>query len=272
MHFQRPGLALANGAVYIAFSSHEDVDPYHGWVLAFNASTYALVPNGALNVTPNKVGTTLTYSRSGIWMSGGAPAVDAGNNLYLSTGNGTFDANTGGSNYGDSTLKLGTGAGLAVADWFPRPIRPRSTWPTAIMVPEAHAVGECRRHPLHRRRRQRRHLFVLLQSSLGHYGGTVTPADSNVHQEFNIGHTIFATPAFWNNAVYIAGVASGLQNYTFDATDGLFNTGAASISSHALAGRAPVRPFPHTAPPTALPGRWYPKPAAPITPRAAAPP
>jgi chitodextrinase len=235
LHFQRPGLALANGVVYIAFSSHEDVDPYHGWVLAFNASTYALVSNGALNVTPNKVGTTLAYSRGGIWMSGGAPAVDAGNNLYLSTGNGTFDANTGGSNYGDSTLKLSTGAGLAVADWFTP-----ADQATLNLADRDHGAGGA---VLLVNAGGSNYLvvggkegtfFVLPQNSLGHYGGSVTPADSNVHQEFNIGHGIFSTAAFWNNALYVAGVGSGLQNYTFDTTDGLFNTGAASIGSHAF--------------------------------------
>ena len=234
LHFQRPGLALAGGVVYVAFASHEDRDPYHGWVLGFNASSFALAANEVLNLTPNQVGST-TYSRGGIWMSGGAPALDAANNLYLSTGNGTFDAAGGGSNFGDSTLKLSTAAGLAVADWF-TPADQASLDSSdndhgsggAVLLVNAgggnYIVAGGKEGTL----------FVLLQSSLGHYGASVTPANSNVHQDFSIGHGIFSTAAFWNNSLYIAGAGSGLQSYTFDTTLGLFNTGAASIGGHSF--------------------------------------
>ncbi len=232
---QRPGLALVNGVVYVAFASHEDRDPYHGWILGFNAATFALASNEVLNLTPNHVG-SVSYSRGGIWMSGGAPAVDAGNNLYLSTGNGTFDADSGGSNYGDSTLKLSTGAGLAVADWF-TPYN-QGTLDSAdldhgsggaVLLVNAgggnYIVAGGKEGTL----------FVLPQSSLGHYSATAALESPKVHQEFNIGHEIFSTAAFWNNSLFIAGGGSGLQSYTFDTTSGLFDAGAASISGHVFA-------------------------------------
>ena len=47
----RPALLLANGVVYLAYGSHGDVSPYHGWLLGFNAQT--LQPQGVFNSTPN---------------------------------------------------------------------------------------------------------------------------------------------------------------------------------------------------------------------------
>src|SRR4051812_10385011 len=52
-HIQRPGLLLANESVYISFGSHGDQDPYHGWMLRYDAAdlrrqlgVYASTPNG----------------------------------------------------------------------------------------------------------------------------------------------------------------------------------------------------------------------------------
>jgi outer membrane protein assembly factor BamB len=36
---QRAGLLLLHGIVYIGFGAHEDMGPWHGWILAYNATT-----------------------------------------------------------------------------------------------------------------------------------------------------------------------------------------------------------------------------------------
>jgi hypothetical protein len=106
---QRPGLALVNGVVYIAWSSHCDHGPYHGWLMGYDRTTLERV--AVYNDTPDG-------SEGGIWMSGQAPAADASGNLYLATGNGTVDT-SGGANRGQSFLKLTpNGANFTVASWF----------------------------------------------------------------------------------------------------------------------------------------------------------
>jgi hypothetical protein len=104
----RPGLLLLNGVVYIAFGSHGDIGPYHGWVLGYNASTLAQL--AVFNTTPNG-------SEGAIWQGGQGLVADT-DNVYFMTGNGSFDANTGGAEYGDSVVKLATSTGLSVSDYF----------------------------------------------------------------------------------------------------------------------------------------------------------
>ena len=110
---QRQGLTLANGVVYITWSSHCDWGPYHGWVIGYDAST--LTRQVVYNATP-------TGGLGGMWESGMGMAVDADGALYVVTGNGTVGvpndpANV--TNRGSSALKLTRAGGtLSVASWF----------------------------------------------------------------------------------------------------------------------------------------------------------
>ena len=104
---QRPALLLSNGVVYIAFGSHADLPPYHGWLFGYSApnvqqqvAAYIVTPDG---------------SRGSIWQSGRGPAADSSGNIYLETANGDFD---GASNLSESVIKLSTAGGLSVTDWF----------------------------------------------------------------------------------------------------------------------------------------------------------
>src|SRR6266853_1279183 len=107
---QRPGLLLLNGKVYVAWASHGDITPYHGWVIGYDAAD--------LTQSPIVFNTTPDGGLGGIWMSGTGPAADADGNIYVITGNGTFDTAAPRTNYGDSFIKLSTTGGLSVADFF----------------------------------------------------------------------------------------------------------------------------------------------------------
>ena len=111
-HSQRPGLILADGQVWLAFASTipGDWNPWHGWVMTYNAST--LAQTGVFV-------TTTTGSGGGIWHSGGAPAIDAAGNVYFLTGNGTGQAYDGVNNFQESLLKFNfTGNALSLVDWY----------------------------------------------------------------------------------------------------------------------------------------------------------
>ena len=104
MQNQRAGLAEAGGNIIICWGSHEDITPYHGFIMAYNATTLAQA--GIYNVTGSG-------SQGAIWMQGRAPAVDASGNVYVITANGTWD---GSQNFSESFLKLNSS--LSLLDWF----------------------------------------------------------------------------------------------------------------------------------------------------------
>lgn len=106
---QRSSLALSNGRIFIAWSSHSDQLPYHGWVMAYDATALAqtMIWSSAPDGTP--------FNGAGIWMGGRAPAVDADNNVYYTTGNGTWDGVT---NFGESFVKFGSTPDSPLLDWF----------------------------------------------------------------------------------------------------------------------------------------------------------
>ena len=106
---QRVGLVLANGKVYIAFSSFCDIGDYHGWIFAYTYNGTAFAQTNAYNDTANG-------AQGGIWGADGALVADGNGNLYIQIGNGTFDANTGGVDMGESFVRLN--AQLQRQDYF----------------------------------------------------------------------------------------------------------------------------------------------------------
>ena len=105
---QRPGLLLENNpntgveTVYIGWAGAA-----HGWMMGYNATT--LAQTALLNTTPDGL-------RGGVWQSGNGIAADSSGYIYASTGDGPFDADTGGLDYADSLLKLD--GNLNIVDYF----------------------------------------------------------------------------------------------------------------------------------------------------------
>lgn len=230
---QRPGLALVNGTVYIAWASHEDVPPYYGWVIGYTYDGTSFEQASVLNVTPN-------VGYGGIWMSGSAPAADSDGNLYLLTGNGIFDADQTAplpnNDYGDSLLEVSND--LLVSQYFTPPDQDLGvpedldfgSGGAAVLVdlpegsPVAHLIvgggkdGD---------------LYVLNRDNLGGY------SDLGVWQKIPIGGPIYATPAFWNNYLYLGGASTALLEYKLDPGDAQFSLSASSMPTFAYVGTTP---------------------------------
>jgi hypothetical protein len=214
---QRPGLTLANGNVYIAFASHGDRPPYHGWVLAYNA-TALQQQTAVFNASPNSGG-------AGIWMSGQAPVVDSSGNLYFLTGNlrlladnpmtdcpGTQPNKNAGdesvaATYGESYVKL-SGSNLSVLDYF-KPFTAHSldcsdsdvSSGGAMEVPlSGYIVGGGKDGML----------YLVNENSMGGYN----LISNNVSQVFDAqSGLIFSSPVWWNNNIYLWGNHTVLKSW-----------------------------------------------------------
>lgn len=219
MENQRAGLALVGGVVYIAWGSHEDTDPWYGWVVgyAYNGSGFGQV--GALNTAPNS-------RRGGIWMSGAAPAADSAGQLYVVTGNAGFDVtNTSPPNddYGDSLLQLS--ATLGVQQYF----TPSDEASDSLYNDDFGAGGAAVLADLPSSSPVQHlviaggkdgNLYVLDRGALDGLG------DGNAWQEISVGTevpesygapgVIWSVGAFWNDYYYIAGAEEPLAAYRLD--------------------------------------------------------
>jgi len=221
---QRPALLLLNGVIYISWAGFLDTDFYHGWLIGYDAAT--LNPVTIFNDTPDG-------GRGGIWMSGGGPAADAQGNIYLLTGNGDFNATTGGRNYGDTFLKLGTSSGLSVTDWFTPHDQSNMAnndldlggGGAVILLdqpagPLPHLVLGGSKGGM---------LYVVNRDGLGHFNSA---NDSQIVQSFTVGSNgIYSAPLFWQNTLYAAASGSPLSAYPFSPTNDQFQTAPSIVSS-----------------------------------------
>ncbi len=228
-HLQRPGLLLLYGTLYVAFGSHGDEAPWHGWLMAYDAST--LQQTSVFNTTPNN-------PEGSIWQGGRGLAADSEANIYCATGNGIWD---GLQSWGQSVLRLATESGLSVADYFtPAEWNPLNTNDTDLgssgptLIPGTsllYAIGK------------EGELFLLDKTNLG----KVAPLNSQIKQSFQAadpgltltqqeGAFLVFNTALWDNSggqfVYMWPFGQPLRSYRM--TNELFGTMAYSTNTTAL--------------------------------------
>ncbi len=241
---QRPGLLLLNGVIYIGFGAHQDLGPWHGWLLAYYANTlqqravYCSTPNG---------------SASGVWLSGGAPPADVIDPVnapygrtFLTTGNGSFNAappydNT--MSFGDDVERLDLSTTInapgANPSSFPQQLPVTDSFTPSnqatldlqdkdlgagnpVILPDqsvgghTHLMAEIGKNGT---------LYLIDRDAMGGFNSTT----DNIVQEFAATAGMWGNPAFWNNTLYVGGSYSVMKTYTLSA--GLFNTTPQSLTS-----------------------------------------
>ena len=219
---QRAGLALVDGVVYIAWTAHEDVPPWYGWVIGYSYSGAAFTQVAVFNTAPAAQG-------GGIWMAGGAPASDSNGDLYLVTGNGAFDAAADAApntDYGDSLLRLSGTLGL-LQYFTPSDQATDSGEDLDFGAGGAAVLADL---PSERIPRllicggKDGSLYLLNRDSLGGFG------DSLAVQKIDFGHRIFGTGAYWNSNYFLSGDNGPLMDYLLNA--GVEQVGLLGSSAH----------------------------------------
>lgn len=229
---QRTGLLLRNGVVYIGFGSHGDHQPYHGWILGYDAST--LNQTLAFCLTPNGEG-------AGVWQSGGAIASDSSGDLYFVSGDGSFDADTGGHDFGDTVMRLrATGA---VADWFTP--HDQQALDSAnidlgaggvLLLPDQAGSHQ---HELVTAGKNGT-IYLLDRDNMGHFNPSndsqIVQSLPNVFPNGTPEPGNFSAPVYWNGFVYFSPVADSIQAFALNS--GLLSTTATmrSATSYAFPG------------------------------------
>jgi len=222
----RAGLLLLHDVVYSAWTSYCDWGGYHGWLIGHEAKTLRQI--SVFNSTPN------AWAGS-FWMSGAAPAADSEGNIYVISGNGPFDADTKGSDFGDSFLKLSSIDGLAIADYF----TPHNQADLnradmdlgssgAVLLPDS--VGNnVHRHLLISAGKEGR-IYLLDRDQMGHFHAD---GDRQIVQSLEgaIG-PLYGGPAYFNNTVYFAASNDALK--AFSISGGELGTSPSARSSQAF--------------------------------------
>ena len=238
VHKTRPGLLIWNGLVYTSWGSHCDAGSYAGWVLSYNETTLAQA--GVLNLEPNG-------SEGGIWAAGSGPAVDANGNLYLLTGNGTFDTTLNSSgfpsrnDFGNAFVKISTSGALSVTDYFTM----TNTVSESNSDTDLGSGGLLLLPPLNNAQGQPvslvvgagkdHNIYVLDQSNMGRFNPNMDAIYQLLSNALPGGS--WSSPAWFNGKLYYGGVGDSLKAFTF--ANGAFSLTSHSANAFAFPGTTP---------------------------------
>ncbi len=212
----RAGLLLLNGIVYIGFGSHGDNGPWHGWILAYNAAT--LQQTGVFCTSANGQG-------SGVWQGGAGLAADVPDpvnhpfgRMFVTTGNGTYDATSpyaNGMDFGDDDLRLDlTNGVLTVQDAFTPSNQANLSSSDqdlgsggAVLLPpqtgahpnELVQVGKSGT------------IYVVDRDNMGGYS---TSSNDDVQEFPTQMGGLWGMPAYWNGNLYFWGRNDNLRSFT----------------------------------------------------------
>ena len=235
---QRAGLLLLHGIVYIASGAHEDMGTWHGWILAYNATT--LKQTGAWCSTPNGY-------RAGIWGAGTGLAADVPDpvghpfgRIFTSTGNGKFDAvapnYSNSMDFGDSIFKLDltngaptmAAGGKTVGDNF-TPFN-QAALDTGdedqgsggtVILPDAASGGQ---HLLVQVGKSGK-IYVINQENMGGYH----PSNTSDPQQKAAVRPMYGAPAYWNGRLYFWASRDVLRAFSF--VNGVMSATSTSASA-----------------------------------------
>jgi hypothetical protein len=233
---ERAALLLQNDTLYLAWTSHCDIDPYTGWIMAYGASS--LHQTSVLNITPNG-------SEGSVWMSGAGLATDSAGNIYLLSANGTFDTTLNGQgfpskgDFGNAFLKLSTaGSTLAVLDYFTMHDTVSESGADddfgssgVLVLPDVTDGSGTTRH-LAVGAGKDGNIYLVNRDSMGRFSPN---SDAAIYQELTedatgaLGGAVFGMPAYFNGTLYYGAVNDALKAFP------LINARLATPSSRSAA-------------------------------------
>lgn len=212
-YMERAGLLELNGVIYTTWASHCDIGSYTSWVIAYSADT--LQQTAVLNLVPNG-------NQGGIWMSGGAPAADAGGNIYLIVGNDDFDTALNADGFpsmgdcGNCFAKISSTVPLKLLDYF-TPANTVSESDTdhdfgsggQLLLPDVVDAGGKTWH-LALGAGKDGIICVVDRDNMGKFsiGG------NNIYQEITAGlnGTVYSKPSYFNGVVFYGAAATRLRH------------------------------------------------------------